>query len=328
MKAWLLDKLGGLENLHIGEMASPEPASGEVLLRVHFAALNPADRYLAEGAYPARPALPHILGRDGVGEIAAVGAGVTGWRPGQRAMLLRGAVGVERAGTFAEFVCVPADNLVAVPEGWTLQQAGGGSLTYLTAWQAITQWDLPPASNILITGASGGVGIASVQLAKGLGHRAMALSRSPAKQEKLRQSGAVWVGSPDDSQWRKSLTEYAGGRKVNLVIDNIGGAGFSDVVDVLGPNGRISVVGRLAGPVPQFNTASLFFRRLRVGGVAAGTYSAAEAQAAWQDILTTLRQAKAAPVIDRGFDFDELPQAFEYLARGPMGKVLLTICAG
>lgn len=105
MKAWLLTKLGGLANLHMGEVAAPVAASGEVLLRVQFAALNPADRYLAQGAYPARPALPHILGRDGVGEIAAVGPGVTGWQPGQHAMLLRGAVGVERAGTFAEFVC-------------------------------------------------------------------------------------------------------------------------------------------------------------------------------------------------------------------------------
>jgi NADPH2:quinone reductase len=97
------------------------------------------------------------------------------------------------------------------------------------------------------------------------------------------------------------------------------------VLDTLGNWGKVSVVGRLAGPVPQFNTASLFFRRLRIGGVAVGSYTNAESRAAWNQILALLESTGARPLIDRVFTFDQLPAAFARLTEGPMGKVLLAV---
>ena len=94
---------------------------------------------------------------------------------------------------------------------------------------------------------------------------------------------------------------------------------------MLGESGKVSLVGRLAGPVPEFNTATLFFRRLRLGGVAVGAYTTAESRAAWQQIIHLLDRAKVRPLVDSIFPFDQLPQAFERLAQGPMGKVLLRI---
>ncbi len=328
MRAWLLKQFGSLDQLAlVKDVPAPQPTADEVVLQVRYAALNPADRYLALAQYPAKPPLPHILGRDAVGTVTALGSNVKNWRPGQHAMILRGEVGVSRAGTFAELVAVPAELLTAVPKDWTQQEAACGTLVYLTAWQALTQWgDLPP-SVVLVTGASGGVGVASVQLGRAFGHTLIGLSRSEEKSRRLRELGAEFTISPENAEWAKQIRRFLGERKVDLIIDNIGGAGFSDAIDLLGQNGKVSVVGRLAGPVPEFNTAKLFFRRIRIGGVAVGTYSAPEAHAAWDAVVAAMDRNKARPLVDSVFPLDQLPQAFERLRAGPLGKVLLLAAA-
>ncbi len=327
MQAWILPKFGSIANLQIAKVPEPVTEKSDVLLEVLYSALNPADRYLAEGAYPARPPLPHILGRDGVGVVRSVGSGVSGWQPGDNALIIRGPVGVERPGTFAQRVAVPASCLAAVPDGWSLQQAGSASLAYLTAWQALTQWGPLGTSVVLITGASGGVGVAGTQLASSIGHHVIGLSRSPEKGRKLTEIGAAFVADPADTQWRKVVLEHLGSRRVDLVIDNIGGAQFPELLDVMAMWGKLSVVGRLAGPVPQFNTASLFFKRLRIGGVAVGTYTPEESLHAWKQIIQTLAVQNHTPLVDSEFAFDQLPQAFDRLAAGPMGKVVLRVTA-
>jgi len=325
MKAWLLDKFEGVKTLRIGDMADPVAGPGEVVLEVEFAALNPADRYLAEGQYPARPSLPHILGRDAVGVVSAAGKDVSDLRVGDRKVVLRGDVGVSRAGTLAQRVAAPVQSLVDVPAGWSREEAAGATLVYLTAYQALTQWGTLPPSVVLVTGASGGVGVATVQLASVMGHTVVGLSRSEEKRSRVRELGAAVALDPEDPQWPRRLKEQLPGRRVDLAVDNIGGELFAQVIETLGNNGRVSVVGRLAGPVPDFNTASLFFRRLRIGGVAVGAYTNAESRAAWREVVGLLAKKGSKPLVDRVFDFDQVPQAFERLARGPMGKVLVKV---
>ena len=325
MLAWLMDGPGGIDRLRLADAPDPSPAAGEILLNLQFAALNPADRYLAEGQYPARPPLPHVLGRDGTGTVMTIGPGVHGLSPGDRVLLLRGEAGVTRWGTFAQRVAVPVDSLAAIPQGWTPQQAAAAPLVYLTAHQALTQWgDLPP-SVVLVTGASGGVGVASIQLAKSLGHTVVALSRSSEKGEQLRTLGADHVFNPESPDWSTAARQALKPRRVDLAIDNIGGPLLPQVIDTLGEHGKVSLVGRLAGPVPEFNTATLFFRRLRLGGVAVGAYTPAEARATWQHVLSLLSRTGARPLIDSVFPFDQVPQAFHRLAAGPMGKVLVQV---
>jgi NADPH:quinone reductase len=140
MRAWLLDSFTGIGSMQLRDHPDPAAAADEVLLSVEYAALNPADRYLAEAQYPAKPPLPHILGRDGLGKVIAVGANVREWKIGDTAVILRGDVGVSRAGAFAEKVAVSVDSLVHVPPSWTHEQAAGASLVYLTAYQALTMW--------------------------------------------------------------------------------------------------------------------------------------------------------------------------------------------
>ena len=326
MRAWLLDRMEGIAALRLGEVPDPAPADGEVIVDVMLAALNPADRYLSEGQYPARPTLPHILGRDGIGTVTAVGAGVKDLKVNDQRIFLRGDAGVTRPGTFAQRVAVPQEWLVTAPSSWTDEQAAGATLVYITAYQALTQWgDLPPASVVLVSGASGGVGVATTQLASAMGHTVVGLSRSATKSETLKKLGATVTLDPGAPDWPTQLKKELAGRKVDLAVDNIGGQGFAQIIETMGNQGRVSVVGQLAGPVPRFNTASLFFRRLRIGGVAIASYSNAESRAAWEKTVRLLATTDAKPVVDHVFEFDQLPAAFERLAHGPMGKVLLKV---
>jgi NADPH:quinone reductase len=326
MRAWLLDDFTGLGALRLAEAPSPQPAEDEVVLEVQYAALNPADRYLAERQYPAKPSLPHILGRDGIGTVVQLGAGVSGLRAGEKRAVLRCDVGGNRPGTFAERVALPADGLVEAPRDWSDSEAAGAALVYLTAYQALTMWpELPSPAVVLVTGASGGVGVAAVQLATAMGHTVLALSRSAEKGRRLLQLGAKAAFNPEDARWRQAVKVEAAPRRVDLAIDNVGGKLLPEVIDTLGELGRVSVVGRLAGPVPDFNTATLFFRRIRLGGVAVGAYTSAEARAGWQEVVRLLARSGARPVVDTIFPFDQLPKAFARLAEGPMGKVLLQV---
>ena len=330
MRAWLMQSYEGVDKLELKEAADPKPGSGEALLRTRFAALNPADAFLAQAMYPANPPLPHILGRDGVGDVIAVGAGVENVRVGDTVGVLRCDVGVATWGTLAEKTVAPAASLAPVPGGWSLEEMAGAPLAFLTAWQALTQWSDPPAppkpgSVVLVTGASGGVGIASVLLGKSMNLTVVALSRSAEKGAKLKELGADYVFDPADPGLRKAVLTALSPRRVDLAVDNIGGVLFNEVIAMLGYAGRISVVGRSAGPVPEFNTASLFFRRNRVGGVAVSDYSPESAQATWKEIVRRLEAMRKRPIIDRIYPFDEVKQAFARLAQGPLGKVVVRV---
>jgi NADPH:quinone reductase len=326
MKAWLLDDLLGIDHLRLADVADAAPAPGEVVLQIRYAGLNPADRYLAERQYPAKPPLPHILGRDGLGTVVQLGPGASGVEVGEVRAILRGEVGVTRHGTFAERTAVSTDYLIPPPAGWTEEETAGAPLVYLTAYQALTMWGpLPPSAVVLVTGASGGVGVASVQLAAAMGCTVLALSRSPEKSSRLRELGAFATYDPEDPEWTKQAKAAVAPRRIQLGVDNIGGKLLPEVISTLGDRAVVSLVGRLAGPVPSFNTATLFAHRLRLGGVAVGAYTLAESQAAWTHIIDLLARRNARPLVDGIFAFDELPKAFARLARGPMGKVLLRV---
>jgi NADPH:quinone reductase len=330
MRAWLMDSYTGVEKLRLGEVADPQAGPGEVLLRIRFAALNPADAFLAQAMYPAKPPLPHILGRDGIGDVLAVGPGVDHVRVGETVGILRCNAGVETWGTLAEKVVIPAASIAPIPTGWSLEEMAGAPLVFLTAWQALTQWSEPPAppregSVLLVTGASGGVGVASVLLGKSMGLRVVALSRSAEKGGNLKHLGADFVFDPKDENLRKNVNTAIAPKKVDIAVDNVAGPLFNQLVAMLGIGGRISVVGRSGGAVPEFNTGSLFFRRNRIGGVAVADYTPESAQAAWKEIVDRLDRLGKRPVVDSVLPFEDVKAAFARLAQGPMGKVLVKV---
>ena len=330
MRAWLMDSYDGVERLRLGEVPDPQPGPAQVLLRMRFAALNPADAFLAKRMYPAKPALPHILGRDGVGDVLTRGPDVDKIRVGETVGILRCNVGVEMWGTLAEKVLVPAESVTRLPPGWSLEEMAGAPLVFLTAWQALTQWTDPPApphadSVLLVTGASGGVGIASVLLGKSMHLTVVALSRSAEKRARLTTLGAGFVFDPADRNLVKAVMAAISPKTVDLAIDSVGGELLPQVVALLGHGGRISVVGRSGGIVPEFNTATLLFRRIRMGGVSVGDYTTQAAHAAWKEIVDRLDAIGQRPQVDSIVPFEEVKMAFVRLAQGPMGKVLVRV---
>jgi NADPH2:quinone reductase len=238
-------------------------------------------------------------------------------------------VGVRRCGTLAERVVVPSASVVSITPHWSLEEMAAAPLVYLTAWQALTQWSEPrappPSSVILITGASGGVGTASVQLAGALGLVVVALSRSVEKRGRLLELGADFAFDPSDPNLQHAISAAIAPRKVSLAIDNVGGALFNQIIRLLDRGGKISVVGRSAGVVPEFNTATLLFRRNRIGGVSVSDYSPERAQVIWREIVKRLSDAGKKPVIDRIFPFEEVKAAFTRLDEGLFGKVVVRI---
>ena len=234
----------------------------------------------------------------------------------------------QEAVSLAEQVVVPADSVAPVPRDWSLEQMAGAPLVFLTAWQALTQWTDPPAppragSVFLVTGASGGVGVASVLLGKSMDLTVVALSRSAEKRARLHTLGADFVFDPADKNLVKTVAAAIGPKKIDLAVDNVGGPLLNRVIAMLGYGGRISIVGRSGGVVPEFNTASLLFRRNRMGGVAVGDYTAQGAQAAWTQIVARLDALGQRPLVDAIVPFEEVKRGFERLAQGPMGKVLV-----
>jgi NADPH:quinone reductase len=151
------------------------------------------------------------------------------------------------------------------------------------------------------------------------------LSRSAEKSARLKALGADVVLDPSDPQLRKSLNAAIAPKKVDLVIDSIGGPLFDQLLSILGYRGRISVVGRSAGAVPHFNTASLLFRRARIGGVAVADYTPEAEQTAWKEIVRRLAAIGKRPVVDSVFPFEDVKPAFARLQQGPMGKVIVRV---
>lgn len=325
-----MDSYEGIEKLRLGEVPEPQPGQGQVLLKMRIAALNPADAFLAKRMYPAKPALPHILGRDGVGDVVAIGAGVTHIRAGETVGILRCNAGVNAWGTLAENVVVPADSVTRIPPDWSLEEMAGAPLVFLTAWQALTQWNDPPAppqagSVLLVTGASGGVGVASVLLGRSMQLTVVALSRSAEKRARLNTLGADFVFEPADRNLVQAVTAAVSPKSIDLAVDSVGGALLPQVVTLLGHGGRISVVGRSGGTVPEFNPATLLFRRIRIGGVSVGDYAPQAAQAVWKEIVDRLHAIGQRPQVDSIVPFEEVKMGFARLAQGPMGKVLVRV---
>ena len=153
----------------------------------------------------------------------------------------------------------------------------------------------------------------------------VALSRSQEKGAKLKELGADFVFEPEDQNLRKALIAAIARRRLTLPWTTLAGALFNDVVAMLGRNGCISVVGRSGGVVPEFNTATLLFRRNRIGGVAVGDYTPEAAQAAWKQIVDRLGATGKRPVVDGVFRFQDVNAAFARLAQGPMRKVLVRV---
>lgn len=327
MRAWRIHEFGEITNYALEEVAEPEPGDGEVLVRLHYASLNPADRLLIEGKYPGAGDLPLTVGRDGSGTVEKSGEG-SRFKAGDEVIVLRSEIGITRQGTLADFVAAPEPVVAHLPKGWTMEEGAAAPLVYLTAWKAlVVQGGLRKGQSVLVTGASGGVGIASVQLAKALGAKVIALSRSEEKRRQLEELGADAALDDGASDLSEKVRKALGGKGPDLVIENLGGARLDQHIGMVNLNARIMVIGLLAGRTSKINLGQVLFKQVRIEGVHVGKFVPAQAQDAWSRIVDTLGNAGARPIVDKIFPMDQVIEAFEHLAGGHMGKVLVEIAS-
>jgi NADPH2:quinone reductase len=326
MKIWRFHEHGDLDNLKLEETTAPTPAAGEALVRMEYAALNPADAFVVRGLYPRSGPPPMAVGRDGSGVIESAAADGR-FAPGDRVIVLRSEIGVTRDGTLAENCAVPEASLAPLPNGWTMQEGAAGPLVFLTAWQAlVATGELKIGDTVLVNGASGGVGTATVMLAHAMGARVVAASRSAEKRARLIQLGADFVvdsTSPDAME--DEIKSALDGGRIDIVVENLGGAYLQSSVNVLTEGGRIGVVGLLGGFMSEISLGNLIHKRARIEGVAVGALTPPQAQNHWAKIVGYLDKTGARPVIDSVSPMTDIHAAFARLAMGPMGKVCIRV---
>lgn len=330
MKTFLTEPPGGWDATRFVDVPLPDGREDQVLVGIRAVGLNPADAFQIEGRYPGGPKPPFMAGRDAAG-IVLQGDATGRWKPGDSVLLLQSSTRDLKHGTLCERQWIAAENLAVPPAGWTFPEAGAASLVYLTAWKALTghgallPGQVAPGQVALVTGASGGVGLAAVQLASGLGATVVALSRSESKQQRLLEQGAHFAFAPDDHHLKEKIHEATGKKGVDIVVENVGGPMLTLAVHLLGVHGRVGVVGVLAGieatiPIPAF-----MFKRASLHGILVSDYTPAESQAAWLQIVDVLHRTGRKPVIDRVFPFDDVRAAFDHLRSDVFGKVVVEI---
>ncbi len=342
MKAVFFHEHGGLEVLQYGDLPTPEPGAGEVLVRLRAAALNRLDLWVREGWPGIRLTYPHILGADGAGEVAAVGAGVTRWQVGDRVVInpnigcgkcefcLAGQdnlcehwqlLGETRAGTYAEYVVVPEANLMALPEGFGYREAAAAALVFQTAWHSlITRGGLRPGEWVLVVGASGGVNTASIQIAKLAGCRVLVVGSNARKLALAESLGADFlIDRSQTDNWAKEVYRLTGKRGVDVVVDNVGTT-FPLSFKAARKGGRILTVGNTGGPKFQIDNRYIFGKHLSVVG------STMSPQKDFREVMRLVFAGKLKPVLDKTFPLAEARAAQERLARGEqLGKITLEI---
>ena len=320
MQCWRFHEFGSIENLRMETVDIPKPAADECLVKVGHAGLNPADKFLIMGLYPTSGRPPFSVGRDGCGTVVTPGSSGR-FKEGDRVVCLRSIIGIERDGTLAEYVTVPEAHLAPLPEWWSDRDGAAGPHVLLTAWQALSLAAATKAGEmVVITGASGGIGNAALILAKALGAKTAALSRSVEKREKLLEMGADYAFDTNDENLVSKIREIGG---ADVVIENICGDFLEKSLEMTNAYGRICIIGALGGIRSQINPTRLIFKRLQIHGIQVAMYSDTGVQQAWTDICKVIQPLQAKVSIDKVFPFDRVQEAFEHMRHGPMGKVLV-----
>lgn len=339
MRAAIFGEFGGPDVLRIADVPLPEPGAGEVVVRVKAAALNHLDVWVRQGL-PIETTMPHIGGSDVAGIVERVGAGVGGVRPGARVVVNPSLscgecewcrageeplcvhykiLGEHVQGGFAEFVAVPAANLFPIPEEFSFEEAAAAPLTFLTAWRALmSRARLKRGETVFVTGASGGVSTAAIQIAKYAGAaRVFALTTSE-NVERVRGLGADVVYDRTKDDWAKQLWQDTEKRGVDVIIDSVGNAVWQENIRSLARGGRIVIYGATAGPKVEIDLRVLFWKQIEVLGTTMSNRSE------FEEVMRLVFAGELKPVIDRVYKLEEIRAAHERMEAGEQfGKIVI-----
>ncbi|MEW6296255.1 MAG: zinc-binding dehydrogenase [Thermodesulfobacteriota bacterium] len=339
MKAVRIHEYGGTEVLRFEDAPDPKAGVGEVVVKVKACALNHLDLWVRQGL-PKAPALPHILGSDIAGEVAEVGPGVLEIQVGTPVLLQPavscgvchaclagrdnvckdyGVIGAKTLGGNAEYVTVPRANLMPLPQGLSYTEAAAIPLVFLTAWHMLTdRAQLRPGEDLLVIGASSGVGSAAIQVGKLLGARVIATASLDANLAKAKTLGAddtINHARQDIAEEVRKLTEKKG---VEVVFEHVGPAVWDKCIAAMAKTGRLVTCGATTGSTVPLNLTLLFGRQHSLLGSFMGTKSDL------LEVLPFFGQKKLKPVVDSVFPLKDIVAAHQRLeSRGQFGKVVV-----
>lgn len=322
MRAVRCHTLSGPSGLQVDELDAPTPGAGEVAIDVRAAGVNFPEVLLSYGKYQFKPPTPFIPGGELAGVVAAVGEGVSSLRVGERvaATMIHGA--------FAERVVTPELSAVPLPDAVSFGVGAITLLTYATTWHALVdRAALRPGETLLVLGASGGVGVAAIQVGKLLGARVIAAASTPEKLAFCREMGAdevVCYATEDLKERVKSLTRAAG---ANVVYDPVGGAYADPALRAIAWEGRYLVVGFASGEIPRVPLNLTLLKGCQIVGVFWGSFATREPEknrANCAEIFAHVAAGRLAPHLDATFSFERAGDALRRLeARAVRGKVAL-----
>ena len=319
MKSDWIRSESGKTALELRDAPTPEPGPGQVLVRMRAAGLNRGELIVGHSVKAGGAA--KAAGAEGAGEVAGLGAGVTGFKTGERVM-------GRCAGSFAEYSLMDAREALAVPKNLSWEEAGSVPLAFMVVHDMlIAQGRLKSGEWLLVTGISAGVGVAALQTAKALGAKVIGTSGSAEKLDKLKALGLdAWIRtrSPD---FAEAVMKATGGKGVNLVVNNVGGSVFAETIRALAYEGRHATVGYVDGVLKsEIDIEALHTKRLTLFGVSNRLRNAEQRAVTVRgfaaDILPFIASGKIRPLVDRVFPFSEVPAAKSYMeSNSHLGKI-------
>jgi NADPH2:quinone reductase len=244
MKAIRIHSFGGPEVLKLDEVAKPEPAPGQILVRVRATGVNPVDTYIRSGGYPTKPNFPFTPGNDAAGQVEAVGSGVKSFEAGNRVY-----VGGSLTGTYAEYALCESSQVHSLPDKATFSQGAAINTPYATAYRALFQRAKGIAGEtVLVHGATGGVGIASVQLARAAGMVIIGTGGTDGGRKLVAEQGAQHVFDHRSPDYLKQIMDVTSGRGVDVILEMLSNVNLGKDLTLLAKGGRVAIIGS-RGPV-------------------------------------------------------------------------------
>jgi NADPH2:quinone reductase len=327
MRAVLVDKFGGIDDIRLGETAKPALKAGHVLVAVKTVGIGFVDVLGALGKYQVKQDLPFVPGGELAGVIEALGEGVTGFRPGDRV------IGGGFAGAWAEYALCPAAALLRMPDSMSFEQAAMFRTNYATALHALRdRAEIKPGETLLVLGAAGGTGTAAIQVGKILGARVIAAASTGAKRDAARAAGADEAVDYTDPAWRDALKALTGGKGIDVVFDPVGGATTEPAFRSLAWKGRHLVIGYASGTIPALpiNLALLKGASLVGADIArfGNMHEPTKAQANMRELLDWFEQGRLSFAPGSVVPFDAIKQAIADVdGRKAIGKIVVRVAA-
>ncbi|GFM49943.1 NADPH:quinone oxidoreductase [Pseudomonas cichorii] len=324
MKALLCKAFGPADTLTLENVDSPAIKKNEILLDVQAAGVNFPDTLIIEGKYQFKPPFPFSPGGEAAGIISQVGEKITHLKPGDRVMALTG------WGSFAEQVAVPGYNVLPIPEAMDFTTAAAFSMTYGTSMHALKQRaNLQPGETLLVLGASGGVGLAAVEIGKALGARVIAAASSAEKLEVARNAGADELINYSETSLKDEVKRLTAGNGVDVIYDPVGGDLFDQAIRSIAWNGRLLVVGFASGHIPELSVNLALLKGASVVGVFWGSFAQRQPQenaANFKQLFDWYAEGKLKPLVSQVYPLERGAEAIEVLGkRSAVGKVVVAV---